>query len=242
MDNSKKLKSRIIIMLGFICLTFPIAFFCMFLINVPVFSSLFNDFFTSGSSIFIPSFPYINIVWFLPEKIHLVQFSVGRFIDFIIIINIIYSIESSFYHYIKRVCFDGNTLMFNFIDLSFIGSKEKIDGQSQSPNKLFELNNESIYYLDDKLLGFTERNCQLNKRNDSYYTNFRRKMYKSIIIQDILLNGKSKFIFNNLYKNLQVSCERSIFDNFWISLLKYLNLHPKIYNFTDSNEFRWEEE
>ncbi len=229
-------------MLGFICLTFPIAFFCMFLINVPVFSSLFNGFFTSGNSIFFPSFPYINIIWFLPEKIQLVQFSVGRLIDLIIIINIIYSIETSFYHYIIRVCFNGNTLMFNYIDLSFIGSKEKIDGQSQNPNQLFELNNESAYYLDDKFLGFTERNCQLNKRNDSYYAHLRRKRYKSIIIQDILLNGKSKFIFNNLYKNLHVSCDHFIFDNFWISLFKYLiNLHPKIYSFTDSNEFRWEE-
>ena len=227
-------------MLGFICLTFPIAFFCMFLINVPVFSSLFNNFFTSGNSIFFPSFPYINIVWFLPEKIHLVQFSVGRLIDFIIIINIIYSIETSFYHYIIRVCFNGNTLMFNYIDLSFIGSKEKIDGKSQYPNKLFGFNVELINYLEDDFSNFIKRNCQLSKKNDRYYSHFMRKRYKNIIIQDILLNRKSKFIFNNLYKNLHVSRDHSIFDNFWISLLKYLNLNPKIYNSTYSDEFKWE--
>ncbi|KKN26195.1 hypothetical protein LCGC14_0877060 [marine sediment metagenome] len=240
MDACKKLKSLIIIILGFICLTFLIAFFSIVIIDIPVFSSLFDEFFTSGNSIFIPPFPYINIVWFLPEKNHLVQFSVGHLIDFIIIISIVNTIETSLYHYITRVCLNGNTLMLNYIDLYSTGSKKKLDERSQCPNKVFGFNVESINYLDDNFLDYGERGSQLSKRNDRDYSQFRRKRYKSNIIQDILLNRKSKFIFNKLYKNLQVSCDHSIFDNFWFSLLIYLNLHPKIYNITDSNEFRRE--
>lgn len=238
MYNGKNLnKLKLILIFVFISLCLPETFIYMFLRNVPFVSSFLYGFITSGNSIFIPSLPYINILWFLPDRYQIIQFSSGHLIDIIIIINLSFSIQVGFYHYIKIVCLNGETQIFIYIDSFSLGSKGKLYTLSQDLDSKFGIKDELRNYLDDKLLYVIfKRNCRLNERIDSFYSQLRRKRYRSNFIQHRIFHSKSEFTFNNRFKNLRVSCYHSIFEKFWIFHSKNHYHYPKISNYTDFNE------
>lgn len=102
MHSTRKISilKRISIVLFFIACV-PITFIYLFLRDILLLNSLFNDYINSGTSLFLPFLPYNNIVF---------QFSTGHLIDIIIIINIITFIESSGYQYYMNVCLKKNFL------------------------------------------------------------------------------------------------------------------------------------
>ena len=121
MVNPNKLKKvKTILILVFISSCFLVTFIYTFLRDVPVISSLLNEYITSGKSFFIPSLPYVNTLGFLPEE-YQIQFSLGHLIDILIIINLYCFIDTSLYHYFKRIYINGDTKLFNEIDSYFFG-------------------------------------------------------------------------------------------------------------------------
>ena len=84
----------------------------MFVRDVPVLFSLLNDYITSGNSFFIPTLPYLNILWFLPEKYQTIQLSLGHLIDIIIISNLFCYVDTGFYHYFKRAFLNEEDQLF----------------------------------------------------------------------------------------------------------------------------------
>ncbi|MFW9898121.1 MAG: hypothetical protein ACFFDO_02525 [Candidatus Thorarchaeota archaeon] len=238
MPNSKIINGfKIIPILVFIFSYFVTTFIYMFIRDVSVLFSLLNDYATSGNSFFIPTLPYLNVLWFLPEKYQTIQLSLGHLIDIIIIFNLFCYVDTGFYHYFKKAFLNGEDQIFFYIDLSVLGSKGNIYGSSQDPDIIFRLKEESIYYSDDKLFGINiERNCRLNERNDNFYNHLRRKRYGYNIIQNRIFQIKYNFTSYNRYSNLRVSCNHSVFERFWIYHSKNYYPYPKINNFTDSNE------
>ncbi len=235
MNNGKNLnKLKLSLILVFISLCFPDALIYMFFRDIPFLTSFFYDYFTSNNSIFIPSLPYINILWFLPYKYQITQFSIGHLIDIVIIINLSFSIQACFYHYIQRVCLNEETqIFFYYIDSYSLGSKEKLNTLSQDHDSIFGQKYELIYYPNDQPLDVIyERNC---RRLDSFYGQLRRKNYRSNI-QNRKFHRKPEFTVINRYKNLHVSCYHSVFEKFWIFHSKNHYPYPKINNYTIFNE------
>ncbi len=239
MNNGKNHnKLKISLILVFISLCFPDALIYMFFRDIPFLTSFFYDYFTSNYSIFIPSLPYINILWFLPYKYQITKFSIGHLIDIVIIINLSFSIQASFYHYIQRVCLNEETQIFvYYIDSYSLGSKEKLNMLSQDPDSILGLKYELTYYPDDKLLDvILKRNHRFNGGIDSFYDQLRRKRYRSNI-QNRIFHRKPEFTFINRYKNLRVYCYHSVFEKFWIFHSKNHYHYPKINNYTIFNEY-----
>jgi len=77
----------------------------MFLKDIPLLSSLIKEYIESGDSFFIPSIPNNNLLINITEKFPNANFTVGHLIDLIIMINLVFYIESSIYHYIKKIFF-----------------------------------------------------------------------------------------------------------------------------------------
>ena len=240
MINPKKLKKfKSILILVFISSCFLVTFIYMFLKDVPVISSLLNDYFTSGNSIFIPSLPYTNIFGFLPEG-YQIQFSLGNLIDIIIIINIYCWIDTGFYHYFKRIFLNGESKIFNEIDSYCLGFKGKLE-LYQDPDIVFGFRDELKYYLDDKRIRVIERTRLKNERIDYFYGHLSRKTYSSKTTINKIFHRKSKFKLNRQYKTLYFCLHHSIFDIFWTFHSKNPYPHPEI-NTTDSNNYiQWEE-
>ena len=203
----------------------------MFLKDIPILSSLYNDYINSGNSIFFPSLPYINLLWFLPEKHQMFQFSLGHLIDIFIIINLIPCIETGVYHYIKKVCLNEEPLIFVDKDSHYLGSKEMLFGPTQDPDIIFALKEEFRYDLNYKLLDvFIERNCSLNKRFDSSCYYLRRIRHGSITFLSRRLHRKSDLTSNYRHKNLRISCYPSIFEKYCFIPSKNHPHHPKLTN------------
>lgn len=239
MINPKKLKKfKSILILVFISSCFLFTFIYMFLKDVPVISSLLNDYFTSGNSIFIPSLPYTNIFGFLPEG-YQIQFSLGNLIDIIIIINIYCWIDTGFYHYFKRIFLNGESKIFNEIDSYCLGFKGKLE-LYQDPDIVFGFRDELKYYLDDKRIGVIERNSIKIKRIDYFYGHLSVKTYSRKISINRIFHRKSKFTLNILHKNLLFCWYHSLFNLFRISRSKNPYPHLEI-NITASNNYlQWE--
>jgi len=170
----------------------------MFLRDVPVLLSLLEKYFTSGNSFFFPFITNINILWFLPEKYQIISLSIGQLIDILIIINIISYIDSSFYHYVKNICLNNESLTFTFLDLYTFGNNGELRTQSQDPNIIAGLEDGSKF--DRRLLNNKIRKkWHLKKRIDSFYHYCGNKKGCISIIQ----HKKFNLTFYNLYKFLR---------------------------------------
>lgn len=223
MHKLKILKIVLILGVFFSYLTSLFIFMC--LRDVPVLSSLLTEYITSGKSIFIPILPYINILGFLPQESHTIQFSLGHLIDIIIIYNIICYIDTGFYHYAKNAFLNEDTKIYFYIDMGSLG-----------------LNDELRDFLDNKNRGDrNKRDYRLNERIHNFNDNLRRKIYRINFIQNRILHRKTKYILNNRYNNLILSCYHSNFESFLNFRLINHYHHPKINNFADFNKhFIWE--
>jgi len=62
-----------------------------------------DDYIGSGESLFIPWLPYISLLEFLPTEMQIPQFSLGRLIDIVIIINLVFFTQSGVYHLVTKI-------------------------------------------------------------------------------------------------------------------------------------------
>jgi len=123
--KSKKISIlRIFILLIFI---FAILFIIIFetISRYFLLFSFSSDFINSGNSFFIPSLPYINVFWFLPENYKFIRFSLGNLIDIVIIFNLYCYIDTCIYHYYKNAYLnDENQVLIDFY--SYISNDKEI--------------------------------------------------------------------------------------------------------------------
>jgi len=109
---------------------FPLAFFfsiaignyisCMLITNTNSLISIFDSYFLSGKSIFIPNIPDYNVLSFIPEEWGVFRLNLGHLTDIIIFTNLIFLIDTAIYHYIKKVCYHGDLVRLNELKQALI--------------------------------------------------------------------------------------------------------------------------
>ncbi|MBN1801597.1 MAG: hypothetical protein JW891_08845 [Candidatus Lokiarchaeota archaeon] len=104
MFKAKKiLKINVLLIVIFLLADIPLSLVLVYLENIPPFLALFFEYVECGRSIFIPFFPKINILGFLPNAEEITKFTFGHLFDIIIVANLILLVETIIYHYyIKR--------------------------------------------------------------------------------------------------------------------------------------------
>ncbi len=122
----------------------PITFIYMFLRDVSLLNSIFNDYIASGTSLFLPFLPYTNIIF---------QFSTGHLIDIIIIINIISFIERGGYQYYVKVCLEKNYLEI-YSDPYLLETKGTQEESSLNSNFKLDLKDDSGIKINESSVNF----------------------------------------------------------------------------------------
>lgn len=237
LDSKKLIKLKVILILGFICLLLPVSLLSMVLKDVPVLSSIFNNYVSSGNSFFIPFLPNVNLLGFLPEKYQIIQFSFGHLIDIIIIANIFHWILSSIYHYYKKFCLFGEPQLFTRINLFLLSPKGKDYRRPQDSDIVFGLRDNSRENFIDKFLNAIETKSIGNERTDMSYDNLSIIRFRNNNIQNRLFHKKSEFSLKTLYKNLRLFCYHSNIEKNLIFHSKNHYHYPVINNFTDFNNY-----
>ncbi|MEJ2295077.1 MAG: hypothetical protein P8Y23_09920 [Candidatus Lokiarchaeota archaeon] len=103
MNNRRKLIAlQTIILVLVIFLSFLNFIISIIIQGYSAFYDFFSNYFISGDSFFMPYLPYINLGGYLPIEYQIPQLSVGKLIDIIIIINLIWYIQSAVYLLITR--------------------------------------------------------------------------------------------------------------------------------------------
>jgi hypothetical protein len=184
----------------------------MFLRDISLLNSLFNDYITSGTSLFFPFLPYTYIVF---------QFSTGHLIDIIIIINLITFIERGSYQYYVKVCLEKNYLEI-YSDPYFLETKGTQEESSLNSNLIIDLKDDS----------------STTKNESSVKLNF----YQKSRINNSQFSSKSGYYssINKLHncskKNNRHKINLFIFQKFSINTLTNYHLPSKNNIFSDSNE------
>ncbi|MFW9783895.1 MAG: hypothetical protein ACFFFB_16540 [Candidatus Heimdallarchaeota archaeon] len=168
--------------------------------DVSSLNSFFNDYFSSGKSLFLPFLPYSNLFVILPEGDRIIKFSTGHLIDIILLINIIAFIQRSGYHYFVKVC-----LTKNYINSYYLDYSEQICDLSKESNIFFGLNQDSTEKLQDQILHFKFKqnkslpeidnniNCYLRKTSETNYFKQNNRLYQ-ISHRIYLDNFSSEFL------------------------------------------------
>ena len=208
------LRKILIIVFFFTC--FPIIIIYIFSRDISSLNSLFNDYITSGYSLFFPYLPYNNIIF---------RFTTGHLIDIVIIINILTIIERSGYYYYVSVCLKKNYLEeCNYLDLYSLESTKNPNQASPKLNLILQFNNESRDLFNEESQDFkSEKNLKyyiLSEKKDVY-------MRKSGYINGP--NNVNLIGIHTLFKNYYsfVINYFSIFQNLMIMNINNNHLPPK---------------
>lgn len=194
----------------------PITFTYMFLRDIPLLNSLFNNYISSSTSLFLPFLSSSNIVF---------QFSTGHLIDIIIIINIIAFIDRGIYQYYMNV---EKNYLETYLEPYFLGTRETQEESSQISNLIIGLKYDSSTTINESSVEFNF--YQKGRINNSQFSS-KSGYYSSI---NKLHNCSKK---NNRHKiNL------FIFQKFSINTLTNYHLPSKNNIFSDSNENIQQEE
>ena len=197
----------------------PVTFMYMFLRDISLLNSFFNDYITSGTSLFFPFLPYTNIVF---------QFSTGHLIDIIIIINFITFIERGGYQYYVKVCLKKNYLEL-YSDPYFLETKGTQEESSLNSNLIIDLKDDSGITINESSVEFNF--YQKSRINNSQFSS--KSGYCSSINK--LHNSSKK---NNRYKK-----NLFIFQKFSTNTLTNYHLPSENNNiFSDFNENIQQEE
>lgn len=190
-----------IITFFFACI--PVTLLYLLLKDFSSLNSFFNDYFSSGKSLFLPFLPYSNLFVILPEGDQIIKFSTGHLIDIILLINIIAFVQRSGYHYFVKVCLSNNYINSYYLDYS-----EQICDLSKESNIFFGLNQDSTEKLQDQVLNFKFKqnkslpeignniNCYLRKTAETNYLKQNNKLYQ--ISHGIYLDSFSSEVLNLL--------------------------------------------
>jgi hypothetical protein len=188
----------------------------MFLRDIPLLNSLFNNYVSSSTSLFLPFLSSSNIVF---------QFSTGHLIDIIIIINIIAFIDRGIYQYYVNV---EKNYLETYLEPYFLETRETQEESSQISNLIIGLKYDSSTTINESSVEFNF--YQKGRINNSQFSS-KSGYYSSI---NKLHNCSKK---NNRHKiNL------FIFQKFSINTLTNYHLPSKNNIFSDSNENIQQEE
>jgi hypothetical protein len=136
MSRSKKInRLKPILIIASINFSFLFIIVIMLLKDIPSLSLLIKNYIKSGKSFFIPSLPTDNLIEGLSKKFPqaTLNLTIGHLIDFIIMVNLTCYIESSIYHYIKKVkC--GYCEFFRFVYRGFIPLSDKNEDDPSQEN------------------------------------------------------------------------------------------------------------
>ena len=194
----------------------PITFTYMFLRDIPLLNSLFNNYVSSSNSLFLPFLSSSNIVF---------QFSTGHLIDIIIIINIIAFIDRGIYQYYVNV---EKNYLETYLEPYFLETRETQEESSQISNLIIGLKYDSSTTKNESSVKLNF--YQKSRINNSQFSS-KSGYYSSI---NKLHNCSKK---NNRHKiNL------FIFQKFSINTLTNYHLPSKNNIFSDSNENIQQEE
>jgi len=183
----------------------------MFLRDISLLNSFFNDYITSGTSLFLPFLPYTNIVF---------QFSTGHLIDIIIIINIITFIERGGYQYYVKICLKKNYLEI-YSDPYFLGTKGTQEESSLNSNLIIDLKDDLGTTINENSVEFNF--YQKNRINNSQFSS-KSKYYSSI-----------NKLHNSSKKNNRPKINLFIFQKFSTNTL--INYHLPSKNNNISSDF-----
>ena len=202
-----KLERTSIILVFLACV--PITFIYMFLRDISLLNSVFNDYIISGTSLLLPFLPYTNIIF---------QFSTGHLIDIIIIINIISFIERGGYQYYVKICLKKNYLEI-YSDPYFLETKGTQEESSLNSNLIIDLKDDS---------GTT-----INENSDEF--NFYQK--NRISSKNRMKHHKLNYLYKSNKKNNRPKINLFIFQNSSNYALINYHLPSKNNNISsDSNE------
>ncbi|MFX1273873.1 MAG: hypothetical protein ACFFBP_14190 [Promethearchaeota archaeon] len=110
----------------------PVIFIYLQLTNTSVFSIFFQDYILSGNSLFFPYFPRIEIIPSIPSSSNLGGFTLGHLIDLIIIINLLFLLDTTFYHYIKVVFISRKFQIYLYIDFCELNTNDDSQTSEES--------------------------------------------------------------------------------------------------------------
>jgi len=204
-----KLERTSIIIVFLACI--PVTFIYMFLRDISLLNSFFNDYITSGTSLFLPFLPYTNIVF---------QFSTGHLIDIIIIINIITFIERGGYQYYVKICLKKNYLEI-YSDPYFLETKGTQEESSLNSNLIIDLKDDLGTTINENSVEFNF--YQKNRINNSQFSS-KSKYYSSI-----------NKLHNSSKKNNRPKINLFIFQKFSTNTL--INYHLPSKNNNISSDF-----
>ena len=220
-----KLERTSIILVFLACV--PITFIYMFLRDISLLNSIFNDYIASGNSLFLPFLPYTNIVF---------QFSTGHLIDIIIIINIITFIERGGYQYYVKVCLEKNYLEI-YSDPYFLETKGTQEESSINSNLIIDLKDDSGITINESSVEFNF--YQKSRINNSQFSS-KRGYYSSL---SKIAHNKLNYLRNSSKKNNRHKINLSVFQKFSTNTLTNYHLPSKNNNiFSYSNEYIHQEE
>ncbi|MFX0025215.1 MAG: hypothetical protein ACFE8M_02280 [Candidatus Hermodarchaeota archaeon] len=182
--NKKPKKIRSLSVLFFIFLCLPIAFIFILLRFIPQALPLMEAYINSGSSIFIPFIPNINL---LPEKNQLIGLTLGHLIDIIIIAEILGFIEISIYHLFKKKYFNEQFNEFSCLDLNCLPTGEELYLSVQEREGLFGVEYGLYPFYNVKL--FDNNKARSYKIIDLFFNkkNYRRFDAPTIYIKKFKL-------------------------------------------------------
>jgi len=218
------LKRISLILFFFACV--PITFIYMFLRDISLLNSIFNDYIASGNSLFLPFLPYTNLLF---------QFSTGHLIDIIIIINIITFIERGGYQYYVKVCLEKNYLEYS--DPYFLETKGTQEESSLNSNLIIDLKDDSGITINESSVEF---NFYQKSRINNSQLSSKSKYYSSI---NMIEHNKLNYLRNSSKKNNRHKINLSIFQKFSTNTLTNYHLPSKNNNiFSYSNKYIHQEE
>jgi hypothetical protein len=161
MIHNQKKSSKLKIYIIFLVLFFSLLNFLLtlFIQGFNASYTFLNDYFTSGDSLFIPLLPYINLLGFLPIDNQITQFSLGKLIDIIIIINLVCYAQSGIYHLVTKLSRSDETDVIDDLEKPEYLIMDNIRFGSINPPKITAIQDE---FLTDSIIN------NENPKNSSY--------------------------------------------------------------------------
>ena len=201
----------------------PITFTYMFLRDISLLNSLFNNYVSSSTSLFLPFLSSSNIVF---------QFSTGHLIDIIIIINIIAFIDRGIYQYYVNV---EKNYLETYLEPYFLETRETQEESSQISNLIIGLNYDSSTTTNENSVEFNF--YQKGRINANNYSS--KSGYYSIIK---MKQNKLNYLHNSSKINNRYKINLFIFQKFSTNLINYYLPSKNNNIFSDSNENIQQEE
>ncbi|MFX1256958.1 MAG: hypothetical protein ACFFAN_03800 [Promethearchaeota archaeon] len=240
MRGRKKINElKIILILIFISSYFLVSFFYVLLKDIPDAFYILMDHFASGNSLFIPSVPYFNVLWFLPQEHRVIQLTIGQLIDVFIILTLYSCVDTTLYHYVKKVLYYGNFQAFFNITSYDLSYKQNLSIEYQRTDKMIGVRNQIKHYLDDERIKRIKREKRKNERIESIFSNLRqkRRSRNKRVQSEIVRREIGGILCGNYRVNLLAYTFYSLFKKYGISSSKNSYPHFKVTCFSDFNEY-----